>query len=93
MFVLTEAVHYEGESVIGLYSTLELAIEAAASYNRRGQADDRSEGYCSTHWDDLLVYEVLADAPSFWGRDEVWSLAACQLGLWPYRSAPLYDHG
>lgn len=76
MFVLTEAVHYEGESVIGLYSSLELAIEAAESYDRRGLSDDRTEGYCSTHWDDLLVYEVPTDAPSFWGRDPVWYLVA-----------------
>ena len=74
MFVLTEAVHYEGESVIGLYSSLELAIEAAASYDRRGQADDRSDGFCSTGWDDLLVYEVSADTPSFWRHDAAWSL-------------------
>ena len=78
MFVLTEAVHYEGESVIGLYSSLELAIEAAASYNRRGQADDRSEGFCSDHWDDLLVYEVSADTPAFWRSDLVWSMAVSQ---------------
>jgi hypothetical protein len=75
MFVLCEAVHYEGESVIGLYSSLELAIEAAASYDRRGLSDDRSGGYCSTHWDDLLVYEVPVDAPSYWrGVDSLWSL-------------------
>ena len=73
MFVLCEAVHYEGESVIGLYSTLELAMDAAASYDRRGRFDDRSQGFCSDHWDDLLVYEVPVDAPSFWGREPVWS--------------------
>jgi len=74
MFVLCEAVHYEGESVIGLYSSLELAMAAAESYDRRGQADDRFEGYCSDYWDDLLVYKVPVDAPSFWGRDPAWSL-------------------
>ena len=74
MFVLCEAVHYEGESVIGLYSSLELAIAGALSYDSRGRADDRSQGYCSTHFDDLVVYEVPADAPSFWGREHVWSL-------------------
>jgi len=74
MFVLTEAVHYEGESVIGLYSTLELAIAAAESYELRGFADDRSEGYCSGSWDDLLVYEVSADSPAFWRSESVWSL-------------------
>jgi len=75
MFVLCEAVHYEGESVIGLYSTLELAMDAAASYDRRGRFDDRSEGFCSEQWDDLLVYEVPVDAPSFWRGDHraVWS--------------------
>ena len=76
MFVLCEAVHYEGESVIGLYSSLELAMEAAASYDRRGLSDERSEGYCSTHWDDLLVYEVSADTPAFWRSEPVWSLVA-----------------
>ena len=74
MFVLTEAVHYEGESVIGLYSTLELAMAAAESYSLRGHHDDRSEGFCSDSWDDLLVYEVSADAPSFCNREWVWSL-------------------
>ena len=76
MFVLCDGVHYEGESVIGLYSSLELAIAAAESYESRGQADDRSQGYCSSHFDDLAVYEVPVDAPSFWGRDPVWTLCS-----------------
>ena len=73
MFVLCEAVHYEGESVIGLYSSLELAIAGALSYDSRGRADDRSQGYCSDHFDDLVVYEVPVDGPSFWDHDPVWS--------------------
>jgi hypothetical protein len=76
MFVLTEAVHYEGESVIGLYSTLKLAQAAAESYCLRGHHDDRSEGFCSDCWDDLLVYEVSADAPAFWRSESVWSMVA-----------------
>ena len=78
MFVLCESVDYEGESVLGLYSSLELAMAAAESYDRRGQADDRFEGYCSDYWDDLLVYEVPVDAPSFWGREPVWSLRSAR---------------
>ena len=76
MFVLTEAVHYEGESVIGLYSTLELAKAAAESYSLRAHHKDRSEGFCSDCWDDLLIYEVQLDAPSFWRSESVWSLVA-----------------
>jgi len=74
MFVLCEAVDYEGESVLGLYSSIDAAIAGAQSYVLRGQRDDRSEGYCSDHYDDLCVYEVVVDAASFWGRDPVWSL-------------------
>ena len=76
MFVLCDGVHYEGESVIGLYSSLELAIAAAESYESRGQADDRSHGYCSSFFDDLAIYQVSVDAPSFWGRDPVWTLCS-----------------
>lgn len=79
MFVLCEAVHYEGESVIGLYSSLKLAIAGALSYNARGHVDDRSQGYCSDHFDDLVVYEVPVDDPSFWGRDPVWSFVKDEL--------------
>lgn len=76
VYVLTEAVHYEGESVIGLYSSLKLAKAAAESYCLRGHHKDRSEGFCSDSWDDLLVYEVSVDSPSFCNRESVWSLVA-----------------
>lgn len=76
MFVLTDAVHYEGESVIGLYSSLELAKAAAESYSLRASHNDRSEGFCSDYWDDLCVYEVSADAPAFCRCEPVWSMVA-----------------
>jgi hypothetical protein len=57
MFVLTLAADYEGEVVLGVYSTREFAAAASQQY----LVDAERELY---HFEQFLVYEVVVDAPA-----------------------------
>jgi hypothetical protein len=59
MFVLTLAADYEGEVVLGVYSTREFA--AAASQQYLVDAERAARLY---HFEQFLVYEVVVDAPA-----------------------------
>lgn len=67
MFVLLEGREYEGYTVLGVYSTLDRAIEAGTAYG-----DAHGLRYS---W--VEVQEVPVDAPAEWRDDcdrAIWSL-------------------
>ena len=52
VFVLVDSVDYEGESILGVYSTMENAKKAA----------DRWVGEDKGFWDQIYVYTISVDA-------------------------------
>ena len=52
VFVLTDSVDYEGESILGVYSTMENAKKAADLW------EEENKG-C---WDDMYIYTISIDA-------------------------------
>jgi hypothetical protein len=77
IFVLTSGTAYEGEDLIGVYSSLEGAQAASESYARRSIEDDRSEGFCAGG-DFYTVYRVEVDRAAHWysDSDTVWCSAS-----------------
>jgi hypothetical protein len=77
VYVLTSATAYEGENLVGVYSSLEEAQYAAGHYAARSERDDRSEGYCAGG-DYYNVYCVEVGRAGRWHTDEdaVWSSGA-----------------
>lgn len=52
IFVLTDSIDYEGESILGVYSTMENAKKAADLW------EEENKGW----WDDMYVYTLSIDA-------------------------------
>ena len=52
VFVLTDSIDYEGESILGVYSTMENAKKAADFW------EEEDKGY----WDNLYIYTISIDA-------------------------------
>jgi hypothetical protein len=77
VYVLTSAEQYEGESLVGVYSSLEEAQYAAGHYEARSVQDDRSLGYCAGG-DYYNVYCVDVGRAGRWYSEEdvVWSSGA-----------------
>jgi len=77
VYVLTAATAYEGEDLVGVYTTLEAAQAASESYAARSESDDRTGGFCAGA-DYYNVYYVGLDRPGRWHSDNqvVWCSAA-----------------
>ena len=77
VYVLTAATQYEGEDIVGVYTTLEAAQAASVSYAARSESDDRTDGFCAGA-DYYNVYYVGLDRPGRWHGDDqiVWCSAA-----------------
>ena len=77
VYVLTAGTAYEGEDLVGVYSSLEEAQAASVSYAARSESDDRTDGFCAGG-DYYSVYCVEVGRPGRWYGDDqvVWCSAA-----------------
>lgn len=77
VYVLMAATAYEGEDLVGVYTSLEEAQAASVSYAARSESDDRADGFCAGA-DFYNVYRVELGRAGRWHGDDqvVWCSAA-----------------
>jgi hypothetical protein len=77
VYVLTAATAYEGEDLVGVYTTLEAAQAASVSYAARSESDDRTDGFCAgADYYNVYCVEVGRPARLYSDNQVVWCSAA-----------------